>query len=378
MDSSSVFTKKNRKGSFSIKTILMKIVVLSVLIPTLLTIAAFFLSGEIESASLRQTRILYTGPEDLRTFIEQDNDFHVLSENTDQQKSMSDLQADITLEVYGDSASVYFSPEKISSVIAYERLSKLLAQYGEISAQGNSVAVYFESARQGIIQESDSEQFSLNHTVKFLFAAIASLLAFVILVPGNSKIINDRTSAFSDSNMSIVAQFISSAVFAFFTSAFVTASIFASSNYLIPSLLPDTVTNLTLITDIGVIFIFLWAGFILGLSADALKVCIHTLVKKININSIDFFIISSFFVLCAIFLSMFAVSGEMPDWSYFLPILNLLAVFKDAIMYGLEPGRLPLVIGINAVFCVICMTLSLKAEKSGYIIKKRNYYDNSR
>ena len=358
-----------RKENFGIKTILLRLLLPLLLIPVVLTLTTFFLSNRIEGALSERSRILYSGPDDLRTFITQDNLFNFLQGDFEPQIYLGS-SADVALEVDGAKAYMYFSPENISSIIAYERLSKLLLQYDEISAPSEAVAVYYEIAVQELEKAGEGDQHSLYHIMKLLLASITSLLAFAILVSSGTRIINEKISAFADRKKFILSQFISSVLFSFCTSALVVLSIFVSANYLIPPLLSDTMEDFVLFTGINIFHVLFISGFVLGVAADTLKICLNNLTGN-GANGIrDSYYIPEIFIFSAIFLNLSAIWIRMPEWVNFVPILNLQGVIRDAIIYGLESGRLFLVIGINIIFSAMCMILSLKAAKSGQIFVK--------
>lgn len=341
---SSVCSKGIRKEILGIKTVLIRIVLPLLLIPFVLMITTFFLSSEIEGALSERSRILYSGPDDLRTFISQDPLFDFLQEDFEPQIHLRS-SADIVLEIDGERAYIHFAPERISSIIAYERLSKLLSRYGEISAQGEDVAVYYETADQGLLEAGESDRHSLYHAKKLLLASIISLLVFSILVSGGIRIFSGKATAFTKLKEVILSQLILSALVVFST--------FMSANYLIPLFLPDVMEDFILFTDINILYVLFISVFMIGISAAALNIYAHI----VSGNGVK----GAVFIVSAIFLNLSAIGGKMPEWSYYVPILNLQVIIRDAIIYGLESGRLVLSIGINIGFCAMCMILSFKA-----------------
>jgi len=358
-----------RKEFFGIKTILMRLLLPLLLIPAVFTLTTFFLSNGIEGALSERSRIFYSGPDDLRTFLAQDPNFIFLQSDFDPKIKLGS-PADIALEVDGTKAYIYFSPENISSIIAYERLSKTLSQYGEISAPSEAVAVYYEIAVQELVKAGEGDQHSLYNIIKLLLASITSLLVFAILVTGGIRIFNNKVTAFANCKRVLLSQFVLSALFSLFVSVLVALSIFMSANYLIPPLLPEGFENFVLFADISIFYVLFISGFKLGISVATLKIYAYILSGNGAKSIRDSFYIPVVFILCAIFLNMSAIWGRMPEWSNFVPILNLQGIIRDAIIYGLELRRLLMVIGINLIFSATCIILSLKAANGGQILVK--------
>ena len=341
---------------------LKRIVLLILLIPAVLTLTTFFLSNEIENALSERSRILYSGPEDLRTFISRDKSFEIINDVFDKDKNISGSSADIVLEIVGNNANVNFSSENISSIIAYERLSKLLSQYVELSARGETVELYFAAGEPEQKKEINTFQFSLNSSVRIWLSSIISLLAFAVIVLGKVFIINGKKN--------IIKKFSTSVLISFCNSTFVTAMLFVSANYIILPLLPVRLDDFVLLSDSGIFYIILLSGLLLGISIDTLKIFVNTLEGYGKNGTKNSFYIPLTLILGAIFLNMTAISDKMPEWSYFFPILNLHGLKRDVIIYGIESGRLLAVIGTNILFSILCMVLSLRAAKGRQIIFK--------
>jgi len=346
---------------FALKRIVL-LILLILLIPAVLTLTTFFLSNEIENALSERSRILYSGPEDLRTFITRDKSFEIINDVFDNEINISGSSADIVLEIVENNANVNFSSENISSIIAYERLSKLLSQYVELSAKGGTVELYFVAGEPEQKREINTFQFTLNTFVRIWLTSIISLLTFTVLVLGNVFTV--------DGKKTILTIFSTSVLISFCISAFVTALLIVSANYIIPPLLPVRLEDFVLLSGSGIFNVILLSGFLLGISVDALKICADTHAANGTNGTKNSFYIPIILLLGAIFLNMTAISDKMPEWSYFIPLLNLHGLIRDVIIYGIESGRLLEVIGTNIIFIILCMVLSLRAAKGRQIIFK--------
>ena len=363
--------KEIRKELFNTKVVIIRNVLPLLLIPIVLTLATLFLTNEIESAFGGQSDILYSGPDDIRAFIAQDPLFNVMQGDFEPQIKWGQ-SADIALEVDGNKAYIYFSPVNVSSIIAYERLSKLLSQYGQISGQGEVAAVYYETADQGLVEAGEGVKHSLYNIIRLLLASIASLFVFAILVSGGIRIFNKKATAFVDCKQVIIPQFVLLALNLFFASVLVVFSTFMSAYYLIPPFLPDGFEGFVLFADISIFYVLIVLGFMLGVSVAALSIYAHTLSGNGVKSKRDSFYLPVVFILSAIFLNLSAIGTRMPEWSNFVPILNLQGIIRDAIIYGLESGRLLTVIGINIIFSVMCIILSRKvADGTGINLNEK-------
>ena len=363
--------KEIRKELFNTKVVIIRNVLPLLLIPIVLTLATLFLTNEIESAFGGQSDILYSGPDDISAFIAQDPLFNFMQGDFDPQINWGQ-SADIALEVEGTKAYIYFSPVNVSSIIAYERLSKLLSQYGQISGQGEVAAVYYETADQGLVEAGEGVKHSLYNIIRLLLASIASLFVFAILVSGGIRIFNKKATAFVDCKQVIIPQFVLLALNLFFASVLVVFSTFMSAYYLIPPFLPDGFEGFVLFADISIFYVLIVLGFMLGVSVAALSIYAHTLSGNGVKSKRDSFYLPVVFILSAIFLNLSAIGTRMPEWSNFVPILNLQGIIRDAIIYGLESGRLLTVIGINIIFSVMCIILSRKvADGTGINLNEK-------
>lgn len=363
--------KEIRKELFNTKVVIIRNVLPLLLIPIVLTLATLFLTNEIDSAFGGQSDILYSGPDDIRAFIAQDPLFNVMQGDFEPQIKWGQ-SADIALEVDGNKAYIYFSPVNVSSIIAYERLSKLLSQYGQISGQGEVAAVYYETADQGLVEAGEGVKHSLYNIIRLLLASIASLFVFAILVSGGIRIFNKKATAFVDCKQVIIPQFVLLALNLFFASVLVVFSTFMSAYYLIPPFLPDGFEGFVLFADISIFYVLIVLGFMLGVSVAALSIYAHTLSGNGVKSKRDSFYLPVVFILSAIFLNLSAIGTRMPEWSNFVPILNLQGIIRDAIIYGLESGRLLTVIGINIIFSVMCIILSRKvADGTGINLNEK-------
>lgn len=363
--------KEIRKELFNTKVVIIRNVLPLLLIPIVLTLATLFLTNEIESAFGGQSDILYSGPDDISAFIAQDPLFNFMQGDFDPQIKWGQ-SADIALEVDGNKAYIYFSPVNVSSIIAYERLSKLLSQYGQISGQGEVAAVYYETADQGLVEAGEGVKHSLYNIIRLLLASIASLFVFAILVSGGIRIFNKKATAFVDCKQVIIPQFVLLALNLFFASVLVVFSTFMSAYYLIPPFLPDGFEGFVLFADISIFYVLIVLGFMLGVSVAALSIYAHTLSGNGVKSKRDSFYLPVVFILSAIFLNLSAIGTRMPEWSNFVPILNLQGIIRDAIIYGLESGRLLTVIGINIIFSVMCIILSRKvADGTGINLNEK-------
>jgi len=363
--------KEIRKELFNTKVVIIRNVLPLLLIPIVLTLATLFLTNEIDSAFGGQSDILYSGPDDISAFIAQDPLFNFMKGDFDPQIKWGQ-SADIALEVDGNKAYIYFSPVNVSSIIAYERLSKLLSQYGQISGQGEVAAVYYETADQGLVEAGEGVKHSLYNIIRLLLASIASLFVFAILVSGGIRIFNKKATAFVDCKQVIIPQFVLLALNLFFASVLVVFSTFMSAYYLIPPFLPDGFEGFVLFADISIFYVLIVLGFMLGVSVAALSIYAHTLSGNGVKSKRDSFYLPVVFILSAIFLNLSAIGTRMPEWSNFVPILNLQGIIRDAIIYGLESGRLLTVIGINIIFSVMCIILSRKvADGTGINLNEK-------
>jgi len=363
--------KEIRKELFNTKVVIIRNVLPLLLIPIVLTLATLFLTNEIESAFGGQSDILYSGPDDISAFIAQDPLFNFMQGDFEPQIKWGQ-SADIALEVDGNKAYIYFSPVNVSSIIAYERLSKLLSQYGQISGQGEVAAVYYETADQGLVEAGEGVKHSLYNIIRLLLASIASLFVFAILVSGGIRIFNKKATAFVDCKQVIIPQFVLLALNLFFASVLVVFSTFMSAYYLIPPFLPDGFEGFVLFADISIFYVLIVLGFMLGVSVAALSIYAHTLSGNGVKSKRDSFYLPVVFILSAIFLNLSAIGTRMPEWSNFVPILNLQGIIRDAIIYGLESGRLLTVIGINIIFSVMCIILSRKvADGTGINLNEK-------
>ena len=363
--------KEIRKELFNTKVVIIRNVLPLLLIPIVLTLATLFLTNEIDSAFGGQSDILYSGPDDISAFIAQDPLFNFMQGDFDPQIKWGQ-SADIALEVDGNKAYIYFSPVNVSSIIAYERLSKLLSQYGQISGQGEVAAVYYETADQGLVEAGEGVKHSLYNIIRLLLASIASLFVFAILVSGGIRIFNKKATAFVDCKQVIIPQFVLLALNLFFASVLVVFSTFMSAYYLIPPFLPDGFEGFVLFADISIFYVLIVLGFMLGVSVAALSIYAHTLSGNGVKSKRDSFYLPVVFILSAIFLNLSAIGTRMPEWSNFVPILNLQGIIRDAIIYGLESGRLLTVIGINIIFSVMCIILSRKvADGTGINLNEK-------
>lgn len=363
--------KEIRKELFNTKVVIIRNVLPLLLIPIVLTLATLFLTNEIESAFGGQSDILYSGPDDISAFIAQDPLFNFMQGDFDPQIKWGQ-SADIALEVDGNKAYIYFSPVNVSSIIAYERLSKLLSQYGQISGQGEVAAVYYETADQGLVEAGEGVKHSLYNIIRLLLASIASLFVFAILVSGGIRIFNKKATAFVDCKQVIIPQFVLLALNLFFASVLVVFSTFMSAYYLIPPFLPDGFEGFVLFADISIFYVLIVLGFMLGVSVAALSIYAHTLSANGVKSKRDSFYLPAVFILSAIFLNLSVIGTRMPELSNFVPILNLQGIIRDAIIYGLESGRLLTVIGINIIFSVMCIILSRKvADGTGINLNEK-------
>lgn len=345
------------------KAIWIRIVAALLFVPVLLAAVTFFLANETENALTQESRILYSGPDDIKEFIIQDTGIVLMPDIFETQKGIRDSLADIALEIEGNSAYLYFSYQNISSIIALERLTERLSLYSSISAEGSALAVYSDLG--GIYyDEAGVGRYSLKGAFRQILAATAALFTFLLLAWGSLTNLSNKFSYITNGKTDVSGNFISACLFSLGYSALITAVIFFTAAYLITPLLPKGLENFVLIQNVGFLPAALLAGAMFGVSVCFLRKSIATVIcgkrEPVVLLSAK---IMAFITLCLIILSLNAVSSNMSAGVYFLPIFNLHAVFKDAIIYGLEWGKLLKALGINIVFCVFCMYVSLKAYR---------------
>jgi hypothetical protein len=118
--------------------------------------------------------------------------------------------------------------------------------------------------------------------------------------------------------------------------------------------------------DAFTVLVILLGGLLLTASAGAFMFILSIWAKNIRESQVY----SSYFplalILPTVFMNIYASMGETPKWSYLLPLINVYAIVRDAIMKTLsfKMTLIGLIIDLGIVIIAI-LTVSriLKSEK---------------
>jgi len=318
------------------------------LLPVSISGQIYFQTVEYERAQARASLLLYRGTDDLKNYIDEDPLIEIIPEVSDFQKVVMDGKADTALTLEGDRAYIYFSPGRIASHIALERIERRLSLYGELSSDSFPIVLRNEAYSHEIEAVFGYASTVIISLLLFSFSVWAGYLPFK--TKNNNRGYSDKTTAFNKMCSSIV---ISLCVF-----VLLIISLFITSALIVPNLMPQSLENFTLLPQMSAVPVIFLLAIILAFSTSSLYFFCCLWVYRFKKIGAVLDNIPLILILLAIFVNMGELSGEMSSFVWYIPMINLNILMKNVIMMPPEWGIILIAAVTNIIFAILCLILT--------------------
>ncbi|MBT9130630.1 MAG: ABC transporter permease protein NatB [candidate division WS2 bacterium] len=337
---------KELKEAFRDKrTVIMTIILPTFLIPIMLLGQFYLMKTEIEKAEEREIKLAYEGPQDIKMFLSAIDKLVLLDYTTETNQEVEQGNIHAALVIRDGEAVIYFDPTKPASSAAMQRIKTTLLLISEKIVESRLLNINVDPAILRVFEIKEESVVEPGKMGAYFAAMLIPLMILSIGISGNMYLFSDIGAGEKERgtlepllatpvNRSEVAlgKWLAVSVLSFVSILLMLVVMIITIKYGQPLFVMEEQVQATFSLTPLAMLVVLIAGLLLSLSSGALQFAISIYARNIREAQLYLGYLPMIVILPVVFIYIVGIMGTMPEWAYFIPLINIYPVLKDAMM----------------------------------------------
>ncbi len=365
-----IFLKELKDAFRDKRTIIMTIVIPTLLIPLMLFGQFFIQKTEIERAQEQVVKLIYSGPADIKELLVVDKKIVFLPFSDEIGKKIEEKDADAALVIQDGKAVIHYDPTKPTSAYASQKLKNYLLIYSEkvIEARLQNIGL-----DPNIIKVFDIKEESVASPSKmgaFFAAMLIPIMILSIGISGNMYLFSDIGAGEKERGTLepllatpakrqeiATGKWLAVSSLSFFSIVLMLVVMLLTINYGQPLFLMPGQEGASLKLEPIALIILTLGGLLLALSGGALQFTISIWARNIREAQLYLGYLPMVVILPVVFLNIMGIMGNIPNWSYYIPLINLYPIIYTAIMNEMVFSKILIALSTNTLLTILGIML---------------------
>lgn len=366
MKISIIFFKELKDAFRDKRTIIMTMIIPTLLIPLLLFSQFYFQNIEIKRTKDKVIKVSYSGPFEFEEFLRLDQKIELIKPYRDIGKSIEEKNIDAAIEIINGKAIIYYDPTIASSSFASQKLKTLLFIYSEKVVELRLKNLGIDPNVIKVFNITEQSVATPSKMGAFFAAMIIPILILSIGISGNLYLFSDIGAGEKErgtlepllatpAKRSEIAlgKWLAVSLLSFLSIMLMLIVMLITINFGQPLLIENGQESTFLQLNIISILVIMLSGLLLSLSGGAFQFTISIWARNIREAQLYLGYVPMVIILPTVILNILGIMGNLPYWSYYIPLINLYPIIYTAIMNELITSNIIVALITNGLLTLI-------------------------
>lgn len=340
-----IFFKELKEAFRDKRTVIMTIILPTLLIPLMLFGQFYLMKTETEKAKEQEIKLAYEGPQEIKMFLSSMDKLVLLDYTEETNKEVEKGNIHTALVIKDGKAFIYFDPTKNASSAAMLRIKTTLLLLSEKIVESRLQNMNIDPAIVKVFEIKEESVAEPSKMGAYFAALLIPLMILSIGISGNMYLFSDIGAGEKergtlepllatpvDRKEVALGKWLAVSVLSFVSILLMLVVMILTVKYGQPLFVMEEQMHTSFSLTPLTMFIILIAGLLLSLSSGALQFAISIYSRNIREAQLYLGYLPMIVILPVVFIYIVGIMGTIPKWAYFIPLINVYPVLKDAMM----------------------------------------------